>query len=64
MNKWAIGQFIRAKNLAPHLAVSEPTLWRWLKEDPTFPKPVKLSGRVTAWKISEIESWAEAKRGV
>jgi len=53
--------FIRAKKLAPELDVSEPTLWRWLKEDPTFPKPVKLSARVTAWKLSEIQAWLDAK---
>jgi len=57
------GQYIRAKKLAPQLGVSEPTLWRWLHENPDFPKPRKLSARVTAWKISEIEAWAEAKRG-
>lgn len=56
-------EYIRVKQLAPKLAVSEPTIWRWLKQNPDFPKPLRLSNRVTAWKISEIESWAEAKRG-
>lgn len=55
-------RYIRAKMLAPQLAVSEPTLWRWLKEDPTFPRPVKLAPRVTVWRISEIEAWAASKK--
>jgi predicted DNA-binding transcriptional regulator AlpA len=57
-------EYIRAKKLAPQLDVSIPTVWRWSRENPDFPKPYRLSGRVTAWKISEIEAWAEAKRGV
>ncbi|MBA2660086.1 MAG: AlpA family phage regulatory protein [Nitrosospira sp.] len=62
MNTWA--KYIRAKRLAPQLAISEPTLWRWLKKDPTFPKPVKLSARVTAWLIADIQTWLDAKKGV
>lgn len=55
--------YIRVAKLAPELAVSVPTVWRWLKEDPTFPKPVKLSARVTAWRISDVESWIQSKEG-
>jgi predicted DNA-binding transcriptional regulator AlpA len=56
--------YIRVKRLAPELAVSVPTVWRWLKEDPTFPKPVKLSARVTAWDISEVSAWLDSRKGV
>ena len=35
--------------------------WRQLKNDPTFPKPVKFSPGCTRWKISEIEAWEATK---
>ena len=39
---------------------SAPTLWRKVKAG-TFPKPVKLSERVTAWKVGDIRAWAAAQ---
>jgi len=38
------------------LPFSAPTLWRKVK-DGTFPKPVHLSTRVTAWKVGEVRAW-------
>ena len=62
MNNRLLGKgYIRVNRLAPELAVSVPTIWRWSKEDATFPKPVKLSARVTAWRISDVEAWCQSK---
>ena len=38
------------------LPFSNTTLWRRVKEG-TFPKPVKLSRNVTAWKIGTLRGW-------
>lgn len=38
------------------LPFSAPTLWRKVKAG-TFPKPIKLSERVTCWKVSEVRAW-------
>jgi predicted DNA-binding transcriptional regulator AlpA len=38
------------------LPFSAPTLWRKVKAG-TFPKPIKLSDRVTCWKVSEVRAW-------
>jgi predicted DNA-binding transcriptional regulator AlpA len=54
-------KYIRVTKLAPELDVSVPTVWRWAKENPLFPKPVRLSARVTAWKVSEVQAWLDAK---
>ena len=35
---------------------SVPTLWRKVAAG-TFPKPVKLSARVTAWQVGEVRRW-------
>ena len=38
------------------LPISAPTLWRKVKAG-TFPKPIKLSDRVTAWKVGDVRAW-------
>ncbi len=52
-------QLVRSPNRpetpAP-LPFSAPTLWRKVKAG-TFPKPVKLSDRVTAWNVGEVRAW-------
>lgn len=45
----------RPETPAP-LPFSAPTLWRKVKNG-TFPKPVKLSERITAWKVGDVRKW-------
>jgi len=47
-------------NSAAPLPFSSPTLWRKVKAG-TFPKPIKLSDRVTAWKVGEIRAWLHSQ---
>lgn len=42
------------------LPFSAATLWRMAKAG-TFPKPIKLSERVTAWKVSDVRAWMAAQ---
>jgi len=49
----------RPGNAAP-LPFSAPTLWRMVKAG-TFPKPTKLSSRVTAWRVADIRDWMSAQ---
>lgn len=42
------------------LPFSAPTLWRKVREL-TFPAPVRLSSRVTAWKVGEVRGWLAAQ---
>lgn len=41
------------------LPFSAPTLWRKVKAG-TFPKPHRLSKRVTAWKVGDVRAWINA----
>ncbi len=41
------------------LPFSSATLWRKVKAG-TFPKPKKLSSRVTAWNVGSVRSWLKA----
>lgn len=42
------------------LPFSAPTLWRKVKAG-TFPKPIKLSERVTAWQVGAVRTWIAAQ---
>lgn len=48
-----------ASSVAP-LPFSAPTLWRKVKAG-TFPKPIKLSARVTAWQVGQVRAWMAAQ---
>lgn len=37
---------------------SAATAWRRVR-DGTFPKPVRISPQVTAWRVGEIREWAK-----
>jgi predicted DNA-binding transcriptional regulator AlpA len=52
--------YIRQAGLLEVLPISPATLWRWVNKD-AFPRPVKLSPRVTAWRFNEVRSWLHAK---
>ncbi len=49
----------RPEHPAP-LPFSAPTLWRKVKAG-TFPKPIKLSERVTAWNVGTVRAWMTAQ---
>lgn len=54
------GGYIRQSQLIPHfLPFSPATLWRKVKNG-SFPKPVKLSDRITAWRTEDVQEWLEA----
>jgi len=50
-------QIVQSKrNPSAPLPFSAATLWR-LVAAKTFPAPVKLSERCTAWKVSDVRAW-------
>lgn len=49
---------IRQKQLLTKIPFSKATLWRKVRNG-TFPKPFKLSEKVTVWQVSDIEEWLE-----
>lgn len=42
------------------LPISPSTLWRLIKAG-SFPKPVRLSSKVVAWRASDITAWLAAR---
>lgn len=47
---------LRQAGLIQIVPFSPATLWRKVK-DGSFPAPVKLSERVTAWRVGDIRVW-------
>ena len=45
------------KNVVPY---SSPTLWRRVKAG-AFPQPVRLPGRITAWRWGDVRLWLESQ---
>lgn len=56
----------RPKQAAEFLGIGTATLWRWIKERPDFPRPIRLSPRCTIIPGDELLAWRDAqadKRG-
>ena len=54
--------FIRMNQLLRFIPVSRTTVWRKAKAG-AFPRPVKLSVNVTAWRCADVRAWIEQAGG-
>lgn len=50
--------FLRLPQVLTFVPISKSTLWRRVTAG-TFPAPVKLSARVTAWRAEDLRSWIQ-----
>lgn len=50
--------FMRVAQVTAVVPVSRQTIWRWVREG-RFPKPVKLTERVSAWRVGDVRQWSE-----
>lgn len=55
-------QALRIPEVRNRTGLSNATIWRKLKQDPTFPKPFKLGANSTVWDAGEITAWLESKK--
>ena len=51
---------LRVRAVADALGVSVPTVWRWASVG-SLPRPVKLSMRVSAWRVATIEAFIKQR---
>lgn len=49
----------RPKQAAELLGIGTATLWRWIKERPDFPKPIRLSARCTVIPGDALIAWRD-----
>ena len=48
--------FLRERELLERLPFSHATLWRRVA-DGGFPAPVRISPRIVAWRLADVEAW-------
>ncbi len=48
--------YIRQSELLQFIPFSKATLWRKCANS-EFPRPIKLSQRVTAWRVEDVRAW-------
>ncbi len=51
---------LRIDDVVKKTSIGKSTIWVWVKEE-KFPKPIKLSERISVWKESDIDEWVESK---
>lgn len=42
-------KFLTVEEVAKRYGVAKATVWRWMKTDPNFPEPIKLSAGTSRW---------------
>lgn len=48
--------YVRLPIVAGVSGLAKSTVWKWCA-DGRFPKPIKLSSRVSAWSVSDLRAW-------
>lgn len=51
-----MSNFLRIKDVMKKTGIAKSTIWLWVSEG-KFPKPIKLSPRITVWDEKEIDNW-------
>ena len=51
---------LRPAQVAQKLGVSVPTIWRYCRSKPDFPKARKLSERVTVFDEAELDAYLDS----
>ncbi len=54
--------FFRQPQVLQITSFSATTLWRHCKAG-TFPKPVRLSANISAWRAQDVRDWVAAQHG-
>lgn len=48
--------FIRLNIVIKTCGIARSTVWAWVKQG-RFPKPIKISPKVSAWNVQDIRMW-------
>ena len=54
-------RYLRMPEVIRMTGMSKSTVWEKSKNDPAFPKPVKVSDRCTAWRSDELMTWLDSR---
>lgn len=56
-------QFLTNTEVAKRYGVNSVTLWRWRKEDPSFPA-ARMIGPHPRWSIEDLVEWENSRQEV
>jgi len=54
-------QFLSVRQVSRRYGTSIATIWRWCRERPSFPKPIKLSPSCTRWRESDLVGFEKSR---
>lgn len=54
--------YLTVQEVANRYKVFRSTVWRWVENDPGFPKPVKLSPGTTRWLQSDLMRFEQSQK--
>jgi predicted DNA-binding transcriptional regulator AlpA len=52
--------FLRVRDVARLAGISQSTVYRFCKTDPSFPRPLRLGARMNVWSKNAVHGWIEA----
>jgi len=50
----------RINELTKVLSLSRSTIWRLTKTEPLFPKPIRISGKMTVFKADQLDIYLDS----
>lgn len=53
-----MNKYMRVKQIAATVGVSQSTIWRWVQAG-TLPKPLHLTPRTSVWRSTDVEDAIE-----
>ena len=56
LNEQSLSPCLRPRDAAAFLQIGLSTLWSWAKQG-KVPKPIRLGGRATVWRRSDLEAY-------
>ncbi|SCD23298.1 helix-turn-helix transcriptional regulator [Brucella inopinata] len=56
-------KYLSVRAIAHRYGVSVATIWRWSKEDQSFPKPCILRQGTTRWRLSQLLAFENRSKG-
>ena len=51
-----MNNFLRITDVMKKTGIAKSTIWLWVSEN-KFPKPIKLSPRITVWEEEKVNDW-------
>lgn len=53
--------YLSASQIANRLGLSRTSVWRYLRDDPNFPKPYRFGKTTRRWSLDEVIAWEQSR---